>query len=65
MRNLTKAHHTSGSVIPPEPTEVAIAGARWRRTGFLQRLAKADRNAHALAAQGREPAEKLTARRAA
>ena len=65
MRDLTQAHHPSGSVVPPEPTEVAIAGVRWRRTGFLQRLAKADRNADALAALGREPAEKLTARRAA
>jgi len=65
MRNLTAAHHASGSVVPAEPHEVAIAGVRWRRTGFLQRLAKLDPAAHALAAEGRQPAEKLAARRAA
>jgi hypothetical protein len=65
MRDLTEVHHPSGSVVPPEPTEVAIAGVRWRRTGFLQRLAKHDRDADTLAAQDREPAEKPAAQRAA
>ncbi len=65
MRNLTPAHHPSGSVIPPEPTHVAIGGVRWRRTGFLQRLMKLDRDAHTLVAADREPAEKPFARRAA
>jgi hypothetical protein len=65
MRDLTQVHHPSGSVVPPEPTEAAIAGARWRRTGFLQRLAKLDRNAQTVVAQDREPAEKPAARRAA
>jgi hypothetical protein len=65
MRNLTTAHHASGSVIPPQPTEVAIAGARWRRTGFLQRLEKLNRDVHTLGAEDREPAEHHAARRAA
>ena len=65
MRDLTQVHHPSGSVVPPEPTEAAIAGARWRRTGFLQRLAKHDRAADTLAAHDREPVEKPAARRAA
>jgi hypothetical protein len=65
MRNLTPAHHGSGTVVPPEPHEVAIAGIRWRRTGFLQRLAKLDPDAYLLAAEDREPAEKPAARRAA
>jgi hypothetical protein len=65
MRDLTQAHHPSGSVVPPEPTEVAIAGVRWRRSGFLQRLEKLDRDVHTLGAEDREPAEKPAARRAA
>jgi hypothetical protein len=65
MRNLTPTHHPSGSAIPPEPNHVAIAGARWQRSGFLQRLVKLDREAHTLAAEDREPAETPAARRAA
>lgn len=64
MRNLTPTYHSSGSMVPPEPQEVAIAGVRWRRTGFLQRLAKLDRDAHTLAAEDRERSEPV-ARRAA
>jgi hypothetical protein len=65
MRNLTTPQHASGSVIPREPTQVAIAGVRWRRTGFLQRLEKLDRDVRTLAAEDRDPAEKPAARRAA
>jgi hypothetical protein len=65
MRNLTTAHHAWGSVTPPEPHEVAVAGVRWRRTGFLQRLERLDRDAQMLAAEDPQPTEKPAARRAA
>jgi hypothetical protein len=65
MRNLTTTHHAWGTVIPPEPHEVAAAGVRWRRTGFLQRLERLDRDAHMLAAEDPQPTEEPAARRAA
>ncbi len=30
-----------GSVVPPEPAEVAMESVGWRRVGLLQRLVKA------------------------
>lgn len=55
-----------GSVVPPEPAEIAMASVGWRRIGLLQRLVKMEAETASLAADDSRLARaELVQRRAA
>jgi hypothetical protein len=63
MRTLIPTHDTV-SLVPADPTEVAIAGVRWRRMGWLQRLVRLDGDADQLTHTNQTPAEQASRRAA-
>ena len=55
-----------GSVVPPEPAELAMESVGWRRVGLLQRLVKTEVETASLTADDSRLARaKLVQRRAA
>ena len=54
-----------GSIVPPEPAEVAMESVGWRRVGLLQRLVKTEATASLAADDSRLVRAELVQRRAA